>query len=381
MPTSQAPQPPSLQSIKELQTIVKHAASQGQALRLCGSGSKAFYGEPPESSETRELTRNLDLTGIRGINDYQPTELVITAAAGTPLHEIEQTLAEEGQILAFEPPAFGADATLGGCVASGLSGPRRPWAGAVRDNVLGTRIINGAGESLRFGGQVMKNVAGYDVSRLLTGSLGCLGIITEVSLKVLPVPEVEQTWSREIDADEALRWFAELRRKPWPLSATAWRDGRCWWRLSGSEAAVTETARALGGEQVYGGEQFWQDLKEQALEGFEPEPVLWRCALPPASPMQTLDRLGHTEWIEWGGAVRWLNGVTQTDAELRRHIEACGGHASKFRYNHHATGDASSSETGVFHPLSPSLAKLHQGLKSAFDPNGIFNPGRMYPAW
>ncbi len=360
---------PTENSSDELQEHVKDAFLRKQKLSLCGSGSKKFYGESLDNSDRKAL----DLTGLNGIVDYQPTELVITAGAGTPLATIQQALADQGQMLVFEPPAFGENATLGGCIASGLSGPRRPYAGAVRDSVLGIRIINGQGEWLRFGGQVMKNVAGYDVSRLLVGSLGCLGIITEVSLKVLPLPETEQTWCQSMDAQAALDWFSELRGKPWPVSATAWSNGRAWWRLSGSEAAIKHAAKSLGGELLHGGESFWHDLKEQRLEGFEQASTLWRIALPPATPMKLLENFGQPDWMEWGGAVRWLRSDTEISEPLREQVARHQGHACKFR---HSEGDRS-----VFHPLSPTLASLHKRLKQSFDPAGILNPGRMYPAF
>jgi glutathione S-transferase len=222
---------------------IRAASATHAPLRLVGGGTKDFYGQ--------ELVgERFDTAAHRGIVDYDPTELVITARCGTSLIEIEQALAGERQMLAFEPPHFGTNATLGGCVAAGLSGPRRPYAGAVRDVVLGVRILDGRGDDLSFGGRVMKNVAGFDVSRLITGSLGTLGVILEVSIKCLPRPKTELTITLEMAADEALRRFNEWGGMPLPLSATCWHGGRAAVRLSGAESAVASAVRRIGGEAL-----------------------------------------------------------------------------------------------------------------------------------
>ncbi len=337
---------------------VIEAAQQRKPLRPRGGDTKDFYGEAI-NAET------LDLAPHRGIVQYQPTELVITARAGTPLRLIEAALIEHRQMLPFEPPHFGEHATLGGAIACGLSGPRRPWQGGARDLVLGTRMINGRGEHLRFGGEVMKNVAGYDVSRLLTGSLGTLGAITEVSLKVLPAPEQELTLVQQAEPMTALQRFRNWRAQPLPLSGLACLDDRLYIRLSGTEAGVASARERLGGELLDA--PFWDDLREQRLAFFQadPEVPLWRISVPPATPL--LEDVGET-LVDWAGALRWVRSDApgQTVREL---AERHGGHATCFR------GDCAA---GRFHPLPETQLTLHRRIKQALDPHGIFSPGRMY---
>lgn len=337
---------------------VRQAAAKKTPLAVQGAGSRNFLGRSVDG----EI---LSVTDHRGIVDYEPRELVMTARAGTPLAEIEAALDEAGQMLAFEPPRFSAESTLGGTVASGLSGPRRAYAGAARDFVLGCRLINGKGESLKFGGQVMKNVAGYDVSRLMTGAYGTLGVLLEVSLKVLPKPAASMTIVREYPVEQALRQMRELGGKPWPVDASCHLDGRLYLRLSGSVEAVETAKRRLGGEVLAGEEMFWQHLRDWQLPFFNEAPF-WRFAVPAATPMLPL----HGTWlIEWGGAQRWLK--TEADVvTVRKAATEVGGHATLMH-----------SEAGkdVFHPLPPALLALHRQLKQAFDPNHILNPGRLYP--
>jgi glycolate oxidase FAD binding subunit len=306
----------------------------------------------------------LDVSGHRGIVSYEPSELVVTARAGTPLAEIEAVLAEHGQLLPFEPPHFGPGATLGGMVAAGLSGPRRPWGGSVRDAVLGVRLINGQGEALRFGGQVMKNVAGYDLSRLMAGALGSLGVLLEVSVKALPRPAEERTRMFELSAEAADVRQLEWGRLPLSLSGTLYDGERLFVRLCGSTQGVAAGLAALGGEEVSEGP--WRAAREQTLPFFQGDGPLWRISLPAAAP--TLGLPGRT-LTEWGGALRWLR--TDLSAELvRQRAAALGGHATLFR-GHDGTGE-------VFQPLAPALLALHQRVKRALDPHGILNPGRMY---
>ena len=345
-----------------LQGFRERIAHAGKApLRIRGGGSKDWYGQHPqgEALDTREYA---------GIVGYDPTELVITARCGTPLAAVERALAEQNQMLAFEPPHFGPGATVGGMVASGLSGPRRQAVGAVRDFVLGAVLMDGKGEVLHFGGQVMKNVAGYDVSRLLAGSLGTLGLILEVSLKVLPRPFAETALRFEAGQAEAIRMLNEWGGQPLPVSASAWHDGMLLVRLSGASAALDAARRKLGGEEVRA-EAVWADLREQRHAYFaqsEPAAGLWRLSLPSWTP--PLDLPGE-QLIEWGGAQRWLK--TDADAAaIRAAAQQAGGHATLFR-----GGD---KRIGVFHPLAPAVARIHRNLKTAFDPAGIFNPGRMY---
>lgn len=329
-------------------------------LVLRGGGSKDFYGNGARGDV-------LDVSGHKGIVAYEPTELVITARAGTPLAEIEAALAERGQMLAFEPPHFGTGATVGGCVAAGLSGPRRATAGAVRDYVLGVKLLDGQARELNFGGQVMKNVAGYDVSRMIAGSLGTLGLILEVSLKVLPRPAAEATLRFDMPEAKALETMNQWAGKPLPVSATAWRDDVLTVRLSGARAAVAAAVEKLGGALVAASEasQFWAGLREQQLDYFAGDEALWRLSLPSTAAPAGLP--GAT-FIEWGGSQRWLRG--DIDAGHVREVAAkLGGHATLFR-----GGDKS---VGVFHPLSPALAGLNARVRSALDPRKVFDTGRL----
>jgi glycolate oxidase FAD binding subunit len=344
-----------------IQEIICAAAAKQTPLCIIGGNTKAFYGRQPNGVPLSVGNKH------QGIVSYEPTELVITARAGTPLAEIEVLLAEQGQMLAFEPPYFGSNATLGGAVASGLSGPRRPYAGAVRDMILGVHIINGKGQKLRFGGQVMKNVAGYDVSRLMAGSLGTLGVLLEISLKVLPRPAMEITLSQERDAHNAIRLFNIWATKPLPLSACAFDGERLYVRLSGSEEAIRAARNRISGDELHNGASFWEKMREQTHVFFQRgTKPLWRWSVPATIP--PIDLPG--EWnIGWGGAQRWFRSELAAET-IRIAAESVNGHAILFRGGDH-TGE-------VFHPLSPALMALHQRLKQAFDPHGILNPGRMY---
>jgi len=344
---------------RELQETVQTAAKKRMALHIRGGGTKDFYGR-------RTNGQALDVGRHRGILSYEPTELVITARAGTPLAEIEAALAEKNQMLGFEPPAFGATATLGGTVASGLSGPRRPWAGSARDFVLGTTILNGQGDILRFGGQVMKNVAGFDVSRLMVGALGTLGVLLDLSLKVLPRPETEQTLALVMAPDRAIAAMNEWSRQPLPLSAAAHVGETLYMRISGTASALRAARARLGGEPMEKGVELWRGINEQQRQFFEGQQPLWRLSVPSATPHVDLPG----KWlIDWGGARRWLKSNAPV-ADIRRAADAAGGHATLFR-----SGDRN---VEVFHPLPPPLATLHRRLKRSFDPTGILNPGRLY---
>lgn len=346
---------------------VRKARNLGQALRIQGAGTKDFYGNPVRASG------NLDCTGHRGLIAYEPSELAITVRAGTPLAEVEALLAAQGQQLPFEPPHFGpasaGGGTLGGLVATGLSGPRRPYAGSVRDALLGVKLLNGRGEVLQLGGRVMKNVAGYDVSRLMAGALGVLGVLLEVSLKVSPSPPGQLTLMQECNQAEALARLRRWARQSLPISATAWHKDQLFIRLSGSEAALAEGQRRLGGREVAQAEPVWCELRDQRLAFFAGEAPLWRLAVRPATPAEVLPG----ELIEWGGALRWRRGVADPQM-LRTAARAGGGHASLFR-----AGAAAAPADGVFTPLDPVTWRLHRQLKQAFDPDGLFNPGRLYP--
>jgi glycolate oxidase FAD binding subunit len=340
---------------------VRASAAAGGSLRLRGGGSKDFYGRAPPG----EL---LDTRAHAGIVAYEPTELVITARCGTPLGEIEAELARNGQMLAFEPPHFGEDATLGGAVAAGLSGPRRASAGALRDFVLGVKIMDGRGDILTFGGQVMKNVAGYDVSRLMAGSMGTLGLILEVSLKTLPVPSAEVTLLLEMPETKAIDTLNQWAGHPLPVSAVAWNDGDLAVRLSGAEAAVVAAAEKLGGSRVEPAqsERFWRGIREHTDPYFNNDRPLWRLSVPSNTPPLGLP---GEQMMEWNGALRWM----ATDADprvIRETVSKQGGHATLFR-----GGDR---EHGVFQTLSAPLMAIHRRLKQTFDPKGVFNRGRMY---
>ncbi len=347
--------------LADFRDTILAAAARRAPLRLRGGGSKDFYGGAPRGAL-------LDTRGYAGIVDYEPTELVATARCGTPLAELEETLAREGQMLAFEPPRFGGAATLGGCIAAGLSGPRRAAAGAARDFVLGARLLDGQARDVSFGGRVMKNVAGYDVSRLLAGSLGTLGLILEVSLKVLPRPAAELTLRLELPEAKALESLNRWAGSPLPISASAWRDGELSLRLSGAQSAVRAAAQKLGGEALAGEAalEFWSGIREHAHPFFSGDAPLWRLSVPSnCAPVA----LPGAQLIEWGGALRWLRAGTQ--AAVRAAAASAGGHATLFR-----GGDKAA---GVFAPLAPALLRLHRELKAAFDPAGIFNPGRLHP--
>ncbi len=338
---------------------IRLAGTRRRPLRIRGSGSKDFYGGTP-SGEV------LDASGYRGIVDYAPEELVLTARAGTLLHEIEAVLAEQGQMLPFEPPHFGPRATLGGCVAAGLSGPRRASSGAVRDFVLGVRMMNGLGESLQFGGQVMKNVAGYDVSRLMAGSLGTLGLLLEVSLKVLPKPQAEATLQFELNELQALEKMNRWAGQPFPISATCYHDHVLTLRLSGAQSAIQATHAKLGGQLMVADDEFWHGIREQTSRFFREESSLWRVSLPSTATLQ----LPSKQLIEWGGALRWV--FTDEDgAKVRALAEQARGQATLFR--------SATKPKIIFHPLPKPLLQVHQRMKRAFDPQGIFNIGRMYP--
>jgi glycolate oxidase FAD binding subunit len=352
-------QMPQADHSQQLLEQVREAAASGRALCIQGGNSKAFYGRSP-------LGEPLSLAAHRGVVSYDPTELVITARAGTPLRELVATLAAEKQMLPFEPPGYGEHATLGGTIACNLSGPRRAYAGAARDFVLGTRVINGKGEALRFGGEVMKNVAGYDASRLMCGALGTLGVILEVSLKVLPLPEAQTTVVLELDAAAALTRMQLLARQPWPLSASAYLDGRLYLRLEGTVGGVTAARQALGGEILAEDEAFWMAIREHRHDFFAAPTPLWRLSLDAAAP--PLPLVGETLY-EWGGALRWLKGEQDAQA-LRVLLQQYAGHATLFRHG--------VSREQVFTPLPTGLLALHRQLKQAFDPAGILNPGRLY---
>lgn len=337
---------------------VREATARRTALRIVGGGTKQFYGRPVQGTA-------LETRAHCGILRHDPAELVLTARSGTPLADIEAALASKAQRLPFEPPHFGPGATLGGTVAAALAGPARAWAGPVRDFVLGARVLTGDGRVLRFGGEVMKNVAGYDVARLLAGSLGILGVLLDVSLKVLPLPPGERTLVVEADEATALARLASLARSPLPLTAGSWFDGRIYLRFEGSAATLDEVQRRVGGAGLGDARDLWTSIREQTHPFFAGPPSLWRCTVPPLAPALPLD---GAPLIEWNGRQRWYRG--EHGAAIRDATATAGGHVTHFRHAADA-GD-------VFAPLSPALLRLHRALKREFDPAGILNPGRLY---
>lgn len=339
----------------ELVSRVRDHAAAGQPLRIEAGGSKAFLGERMQAD-----IPVLDLKPHQGVIAYEPKELVLRARAGTRLDELREMLSREGQMLGFEPPEFDGSATLGGTVAAGLSGPRRPWTGAVRDFVLGAGLITGTGEHLEFGGQVMKNVAGFDVSRLVCGAMGTLGIITDISVKVLPLPPVEATLMQQLDPAQAHRRMLALSNQSLPVSAVCYVGGRLYVRLSGSEAGVRVAIEKIGGEALE--TEVWRDLANLKLGALQTAKRLWRLSLPKTSTAL----LEQSCVIDWAGALRWLADPPQDPRQL---LDA--GHATLFRA-------PDEDVTSRFTPLAGMVLRLHHNLKQTFDPAGIINPGRLY---
>jgi glycolate oxidase FAD binding subunit len=333
---------------------VEHALHSHIPLRIQGGNSKTYLGR-------KVLGHLLDTRAHRGIVTYDPTELVITARAGTPLAELNAALDAAGQMLPCEPPHSEDGATLGGMVAAGLSGPRRPWSGSVRDYVLGTRVITGHGKHLRFGGEVMKNVAGYDLSRLMAGSFGCLGLLTEVSLKVLPKPRHSISIALEMSGEHALLKLAEWGQQPFPISAASHDGQHLHLRLEGGESSVTAAHDHLGGELL--DPNYWCELNAHRLAFFTDIRPLWRLSLPTNTGPLTLP---GEQLIDWGGAQRWLKSSAEPKT-IRAIAKQAGGHATCYENSDHA-----------FQPLPAALLRYQRYLKTQLDPLGIFNPGRMY---
>jgi glycolate oxidase FAD binding subunit len=357
-------------AVEQIIATIQEAARRGTPLRIRGGGSKDFYGEPAGGQElsTRELS---------GITSYEPSELVVTVRAGTPLAQLESVLAERGQCLPFEPPHFEGRATVGGMVASGLSGPARASVGPVRDYVLGVTMINGRGELLTFGGQVMKNVAGYDVSRLMVGALGTLGLVVEASLKVLPIAPAEATLQFEMAQAQALQRLNEWGGQPLPLNASCWREeggrGVLYLRLRGAVAAVESACRSLGGRRLRNQDVAadWIACRDQRLPWFTErgDRDLWRVSVPQTAPVLELP---EPPLVEWHGGQRWVRAPRGEGDRIRNIAARAGGHATLFVA-------ADSAAAARFTPLAPPLDRIHRELKREFDPAGIFNRGRLYP--
>lgn len=347
-----------MSAISDIQQRVHAAAASATPLCIVGSDSKRFFGGPL-------IGDALSTSTLNGIVDYEPAELVITAQSGTPLADVEAALAARNQMLAFEPPRFSGGGTLGGVVAAGLSGPRRATAGAVRDFVLGVRVIDGQGRLLRFGGQVIKNVAGFDVARLMAGSLGTLGVLTEVTLKTLPRPSVELTLVREADESSALALCNEWAGQPLPLSATCHLEGRLYVRLSGASVAVQTARTQLGGELLQDDAKFWSALRDHSHPFFARAQTVWRVSVPSTTPPLGIEL---PQMIEWGGALRWIAG--ELDPSFLERVAALGGHATRFR--------AADRSTTAFQVLPSASHLLHRRLKHVFDPANILNRSRLY---
>ena len=345
-----------MDALQELTAAVESAVERSVPLNLKAGGSKAFLGYPVDKSLT-----DLDLTKHEGIISYYPEELVVRARCGTTLQDLSALLARHNQMLAFEPPEFNGHATIGGAVACGISGASRPYAGSVKDYVLGVGLITGKGSYTEFGGQVMKNVAGYDVSRLVCGAFGMLGVIADVSLKVLPKPRTQQTLCLPMDAASALQTSQKLLRTASTVNGTCYMQGRFYARFAGEHEAVSNQVKKLGGELI--DNVFWREHDNQIEPIFTDAGQVWRLSTSPTEP------LGDYAYgaIDWGGAQRWL---FDPDSNPRDTYKGTG-HWTLFRTKHASPHD-------VFHPLSAVSLQLHRKLKTVFDPKGLFNPSRLY---
>jgi glycolate oxidase FAD binding subunit len=344
---------------------MRAASAAGTAVRIVGGDTRRGYGRPVDGSA-------VEVTGHHGVIVYDPGELVLTVRSGTPLAAVEALLEAHGQCLPFEPPRSGMASTIGGTIAAGLAGPARVARGPVRDYVLGARLLTGDGRVLRFGGEVMKNVAGYDVARLLAGSLGILGVLMDVSLKVLPRRST-LTVQRACSATDALDTLARAALSGVPITASCWCARHLSVRLEGSAFALNEIVPALGGSILPddAAESFWRSVRDQQHEFFEHASTLWRIIVPALAPLGSA--AGSAALLfEWNGGQRWYADI---DAAAANELaQAGGGFATRFRAPH-SLHDASLE---VFAPLPDAVMTLHHSLKRVFDPAGICNPGRMY---
>ncbi len=340
---------------------IKDAYRTETPLHIIAGNSKAFYGRTINYEE-------LNISSHTGILNYEPSELVITVRSGTKLSVIKSALNENNQMFAFDPPDYDSNSTIGGTIACGLSGSRRPFAGAARDFVLGTRIINGKGEALRFGGEVIKNVAGYDASRLITGSVGTLGVLLDISIKVLPQPETEITIVQELSTDAALSLMVHLKRQPLPISGLVYINNQLFIRLSGTQSTVNAAHKSIGGENLNKTtiSFSWQQLDNNTLNFFNTKKPLWRVSVKPGTPPFTIN---DNILYNWAGAERWFFSE-RNDMDIFKLALQAKGHATLFRN--------SEQNNQIFQPLSKPLQKIHLELKKAFDPKHILNPGKLY---
>lgn len=361
----------------QLVSQVQSAYQNRQALAIQGNGSKLFLIHQVPG-------QRLSTASHQGIVNYLPSELTITVRSGTLLSDLKEVLTENGQMLAFEPPQFSANATIGGTIAAGLSGPSRPFTGSARDFVLGCKIINGRGELLQFGGEVMKNVAGYDLSRLVTGSYGSLGLILEVSLKLLPLPSREQSISFSLQLNQFAHQVQRLLLSGYPITAACYLDGQAYIRLAGSEKGVASSYQEISqllSKQKFQPQEinnlFWSELNEQQLSFFDQTQPLWRLSLP--GKTENFERYISAEdkqLIDWGGALRWFYSNQSAD-KIRSDAQSLGGHAQLFRGNEMDSDEL--KNVPKQQPLTPAIMKIHQQIKRAMDPHLILNHGCLYP--
>ncbi|PID62236.1 MAG: glycolate oxidase subunit GlcE [Gammaproteobacteria bacterium] len=358
-----------------LLAAVNEARAQGRTLWIRGRGQRGFIGRSAAAARAEGSAVSLSLENHRGIVRHEPTELFVTVRAGTPVDELQTALASEGQMLPFEAPSHGGG-SIGGAIACGLSGPRRPFAGAARDHLLGCRFINGRGECLSVGGEVMKNVAGYDLSRLHAGAYGTLGVLLEVSLKVVPVPAASVTIVLAQGSDaEAIAAVQPRLRQPWPITGVAIIDSCTYIRLEGAEPAVAAARVSLGGDTLVDADAFWSSLRELehgffagARDADSPSAdTLWRLALPPQAPTLST-RLGGRWLNDWAGALRWYRGGASADTVFET-AAAAGGHA--------ICCSPSLLPAHAFQPLSAGMQALQARVKASLDPEHLFNPSRF----
>ena len=362
----------------ELQEQVKHAIRNKTPLCIQAGNSKQFYGHAVDESTD---AKRLDLSSHTGIINYDPSELCVTVQAGTKLSDLEALLAENKQMLAFEPPHYPSGknnqdtATIGGAIATGIAGPRRAYTGSVRDAILGVKIINGEGEIANFGGEVMKNVAGYDLSRMMVRSQGTLGVILSVSVRVIPKPEHNITLRFNASQNETLSYFQALRKTNLPITATAWLNEQGSIRISASEAVLKSCKNKIKGDEVTDDENFWLGLRDHTHAFFNDDRPLWRFSLPPA--LSNVISLDDAQLIEWDGAQRWIH--SNTPANIIRDIaKSHNGYATLFNSNLKIKNHTNLTKIDAFPALEPALFTLHQNLKKQMDPQGIFNPNRIY---
>jgi len=360
----------------ELLEQAQCAKASGQNLYVFGGASKASPTPPPGSLP-------LCTAGHSGVIDYHPSELVITARAGTPIAQLSELLQANGQYLPFEPRQFNGLATLGGSVAEGLSGPRRPWSGSVRDYVLGCQLISGEAKLLRFGGQVMKNVAGYDVSRLMAGSRGWLGVLTEISLKVLPAPRAVTTQCLQYTPAESIAAYFKWYRQGLPVTGVMHDGTSLFVRLEGNENGVRQAAQTIGGDDVLGNAatttvttttatttttstaataDIWSALREHTLPFFNDPRVLWRLSVPVGT---RFNNLPGNALMDWAGAQWWLKSDADP-AVILAIAQESGGHACAYRDGQRLPGGSSPE---------PGLQQLAARIKAQLDPHSLFNPG------